>query len=136
MSKVNPIQPTESELAILQILWTQGPCPVREVNDQLNASRAAGQKEIGYTTTLKIMQLMLDKGLVDRNTAMRTHIYRAAVAENAIRKNLLNRFVDTAFRGSAMDLVMQALGNEDTSQEELNELKAFIKKIEEDRKNS
>ncbi len=135
MSKINPIQPTESELAILQILWALGPCPVREVNDQLNARRKPGQKEVGYTTTLKIMQLMLNKGLVDRNTDTRTHIYRAAVAEQAIRKNLLNRFVKTAFRGSAMDLVMQALGNEDASQEELNELKAFIKRIEEDRKN-
>ncbi|MEM6379254.1 MAG: BlaI/MecI/CopY family transcriptional regulator, partial [Bacteroidota bacterium] len=84
--------------------------------------------------TLKIMQLMLEKGLVARDTSSRTHIYRAAVSEEATRASLLNRFVDTAFRGSAMDLVMQALGNKDTSAEELAEIKAFIQKIEADRK--
>jgi predicted transcriptional regulator len=80
------------------------------------------------------MQLMLKKGLVARDTSSRTHIYRAAVAEDQTRAQLLDRFVDTAFRGSAMDLVMQALGNEDTSEDELKEIKDFIQQIESERK--
>ncbi|GAB5554420.1 MAG: hypothetical protein Sapg2KO_40110 [Saprospiraceae bacterium] len=129
MANQHPAKPTESELEILQVLWANGPCAVRTVNDQLNL-----QREVGYTTTLKIMQLMLNKGLVARDTSSRTHIYRAAVSEKETRANLLDRFVDTTFRGSAMDMVMQALGNKDTSAEELAEIKAFIKKIEADRK--
>lgn len=129
MANQHPPKPTESELEVLQILWAKGPCSVRAVNDLLNL-----QREVGYTTTLKIMQLMLDKGLVARDTSARTHIYQSAVSEKATRANLLDRFVDTAFRGSSMDLVMQALGNKDTSAEELAEIKAFIQKIEADRK--
>lgn len=129
MSKDKSIQPTESELEILQILWEDGPSSVRAVNDRLNE-----QREVGYTTTLKIMQLMLKKGLVSRDTSSRTHIYQAAVAETPTRAQLLDRFVDTAFRGSAMDLVMQALGNEDTSEDELKEIKDFIQQIESERK--
>ena len=129
MSPKEVFKPTESELEILQILWAKGPSSVRQVNDLLNQRR-----EVGYTTTLKIMQLMLEKGLVNRDTSTRTHVYRTAVSEQDTRKRLLDRFVDTTFRGSAMDLVMQALGNKDTSQEELNEIKAYIQKIEQDRK--
>jgi predicted transcriptional regulator len=129
MANNHPSKPTESELEVLQILWAFGPSSVRTVNDQLNQ-----QREVGYTTTLKIMQLMLNKGLVARDTSSRTHIYQAAVSEDQTRAHLLDRFVDTAFRGSAMDMVMQALGNKDTSTEELEEIKAFIQKIEADRK--
>lgn len=129
MANQHPPKPTESELEILQILWAKGPYSVRAVNDQLNL-----QREVGYTTTLKIMQLMLNKGLVARDTSSRTHIYKAAVSEEETRANLLDRFVDTTFRGSAMEMVMQALGNKDTSAAELAEIKAFIKKIEADRK--
>lgn len=118
-------KPTESELEILQILWQEGPSSVRTVNEQLNEAR-----EVGYTTTLKIMQIMADKGLVTRNTESRTHIYAAAVEEAEAQKNLLEKFVDTTFRGSAMSLVMQALGNHNASEEELDEIKALIKKLE------
>ena len=122
-------KPTEAELAILQILWEHGPSSVRYVNDELNKARDV--RDIGYTTTLKIMQIMAaDKGLVKRDTSSRTHIYRAAVSEAATRKNLLKKFVDSTFRGSAMELVMQALGNHETSQAELDEIKALIEKIE------
>ncbi|HKK75971.1 MAG TPA: BlaI/MecI/CopY family transcriptional regulator [Saprospiraceae bacterium] len=129
MSKNKSVQPTESELEILQVLWAEGPSPVRAVNDRLNE-----QREVGYTTTLKMMQLMLKKGLVARDASSRTHIYRAAVTEAQTRAQLLDRFVDTAFRGSAMELVMQALGNEDTSEDELKEIKDFIQQIESERK--
>jgi len=129
MSKIN-IKPTESELEILQILWEHGASTVRFVNDFLNKKRASGQKEIGYTTTLKLMQLMHEKGLASRNEESRTHIYEAKVQEGEMQKALLEKFVDKTFRGSAMKMVMQALGNHKTSKEELDEIKALISKIE------
>lgn len=128
MSKEKPVRPTESELEILQILWQRGPSSVREVNDQLNEIR-----EVGYTTTLKIMQIMADKGIVERNTSSRTHIYSAAISEEETRGKLLDQFVDKTFRGSAMQLVMQALGKHKASSEDLDELKALIRKMEEDK---
>lgn len=122
-------KPTDSELSILQILWENGEASVREVNEQLNEQNT-GDKEIGYTTTLKLMQIMLDKKLVSRNTDSRTHIYSAAISEAETQGKLLNQFVDATFRGSAMKLVMQALGNHKASSEELDEIKALIEKIE------
>jgi len=122
------IKPTESELEVLQILWQEGSCPVRRVNEILNAHR-----EVGYTTTLKIMQIMLDKGLVVRNTDNRTHIYDAGVFETDIQNQLLNNFVNAAFRGSASRLVMQLLGNHNASESELHEIKALIEKLENDK---
>lgn len=124
-------RPTEGELAILQVLWLHGPSTVRFINDELN-KEIEDEREIGYTTTLKLMQLMLDKGLLSRDTSQRTHVYRALITENAARQRLLDKFVNTTFRGSAMDLVMQALGNHDASQEELAAIKALIKKIEDE----
>ena len=127
MSKnINP-KPTDGELEILQILWEHDEVPVRFVNDLLNEKHS---KEIGYTTTLKLMQIMLDKGLVKRNASSRTHIYSAAIEESETQQTLLNQFVDAAFRGSAMKMVMQALGNHEASKEELDEIKALIEKIE------
>ena len=81
-------QPTEAELEILTVLWEQGPATVREVNDQLNARRT-DQKEVGYTTTLKLLQIMFEKGLVDRNATTRTHVYQATYAQTDIQGNLL-----------------------------------------------
>ena len=117
--------PTESELEILQVLWQMGPCTVRQVNDILNERR-----EIGYTTTLKLLQIMAEKQLVSRDTSDRVHIYHAAVGESSTQQRLLKHFVDTLFRGSASQLVMQALGNHEASSEELDEIKSLIEKIE------
>ena len=122
-------KPTDSELGILQILWENGEASVRKVNEQLNEQNTS-DKEIGYTTTLKLMQIMLDKNLVSRNTDSRTHIYSAAISESETQGKLLDQFVDATFRGSAMKLVMQALGNHKASSEELDEIKALINKIE------
>jgi len=122
-------KPTESELAILQILWQNGASSVRFVNDELNKKR-----EVGYTTTLKFMQIMLDKKFVTRNTESRTHIYEAAISEADTQQMLLDKFVDATFRGSAMKLVMQALGNHESSTEELDEIKALIDEIERKKK--
>ncbi|GGE95326.1 BlaI/MecI/CopY family transcriptional regulator [Hymenobacter cavernae] len=118
-------KPTESELEILQVLWQHGPSTVRFVNDQLSQKR-----EVGYTTTLKLLQLMLEKGLVHRDDDSRTHVYRPAVREEETQGLLLDRFVDAAFGGSAMKLVMQALGNRRTSREELDQIRSLLNDIE------
>ena len=118
-------KPTEAELEILQVLWQYGPSPVRFVNDKLNE-----QREVGYTTTLKLMQIMVDKGIAIRITDQRSHIYEAAASEEATKTRLLDQFVDAAFNGSAMKMVMQALGQHQASQKELEEIKALIERIE------
>lgn len=126
-------KPTDSELEILHILWKQGPCTVRTVNDLLNEQRRSGQKTreaAGYTTTLKLMQIMLEKSMVSREEDGRTHIYTAAIRESDTQGLLLQDFVDNAFRGSTARLVMQALGNHEASAEELDEIKALIARIE------
>ncbi|MCU0469942.1 MAG: BlaI/MecI/CopY family transcriptional regulator [Arcicella sp.] len=115
------LKPTESELEILQILWQNGPSSVRFVNEELTK-----QREVGYTTTLKLMQIMFDKKLLSRTEEGRYHLYKAEIEEEATQINLLEKFVDATFRGSAMKLVMQALGNHDSSKEELEEIKKLI----------
>jgi len=120
-----PFKPTDAEIEILQILWERGASSVREINDILNERR-----EVGYTTTLKLMQIMNEKGIVKRDTAARTHIYKAVAKENDTKNNLISDFVNIAFHGSAMNLVMQALGNTSSSQNELDELKTLISKLE------
>lgn len=118
-------KPTESELEILKVLWSKGPSTVRDVNNVLNTIR-----EIGYTTTLKIMQIMTQKGTVKRDESSRTHIYSAAVKEAEIKDAMIDRLMDTAFSGSASQLVMQALGRGKTSPQELEKIKAMIEKME------
>lgn len=125
MTKKEANRPTEAELEILQVLWSEGPASVRQVNDVLNEVRP-----VGYTTTLKLMQIMLDKGLLVRDASRRTHIYRAAVAERDTRQSLLENLVEQAFRGSAMDLVLQALGSHRATPRELEEIKALIEQLE------
>ncbi|MBK8885911.1 MAG: BlaI/MecI/CopY family transcriptional regulator [Saprospiraceae bacterium] len=122
---MNKYKPTDGEIEILQILWANGASSVRDINDLLNKRR-----EVGYTTTLKLMQIMNEKGLVQRDTAARSHIYKAIVKENDIKNNLIYNFVNVAFNGSAMNLVMQALGNTPSSRHELEELKSLITEIE------
>lgn len=126
MKQKNIIRPTEAELEILQILWISEPSTVRYVNDILNE-----KKDVGYTTTLKIMQIMTKKGFVERNKEKRTHIYKVVINEKETKNLLMNKFLDTTFGGSAAKLVMQALGNHKTHKEELKKIKDLIKKIEE-----
>ena len=120
-------RPTDSELEILQVLWANGPSSVRFVHEQISQ-----QRDVGYTTVLKLMQIMAEKGLAGRDTSKRTHIYRARGAEEETQQNLLRRFMDTTFRGSASKLVLQALGNAKTSPEELDEIKALIQRMEDE----
>ncbi len=123
------IKPTDAELEILQILWENGPCTVRFVNEQLNV-----KKRVGYTTTLKFMQIMTEKKMLGRNEKNRTHIYRPLIAKEETQNLLLDKFLLNAFGGSAMKLVMQALGNHQPTQEELDEIKAYIKNVERSKK--
>jgi BlaI family penicillinase repressor len=120
-----PPKPTDAELEILHVLWQHGPTTVRTVNEQLSQTR-----EVGYTTTLKIMQLMLEKGLVQRDDEGRSHIYRAAVREQDTQGLLLDRFVEATFGGSALKLVMQALGHRKTSADELAQIRRLLNDIE------
>ena len=126
----NEIRPTDAELEILQVLWRKGPSTVREINDLLNVDP---EKNIGYTTTLKIMQIMYDKGLLLRDDAQRTHVYTAAVREGKIQSALLDRFLNAAYLGSASKLALQLLGNHKTTPDELAQIKALIDQLEKDK---
>lgn len=121
------IKPTESELEILNILWSEGPCNVRMVNEIINE-----QKEVGYTTTLKLMQIMTQKGLVERDESSRSHIYSAKIKAQDIQEQMLDKLLNTAFGGSASKLVLSALGSGKASAGELEEIKALIQKLEQD----
>ncbi len=118
--------PTDSELEILQVLWQHGAQTVRFINDALNDKREPNQKEIGYTTTLKLMQIMLDKNLLERDIIERSHIYRPAVNEKITQEQVLRTVVNNAFGGSASSLVLRALGTGNTSREELEKIKELI----------
>ncbi|HNQ84233.1 MAG TPA: BlaI/MecI/CopY family transcriptional regulator [Bacteroidales bacterium] len=121
-------KPTETELEILSILWNKGPATVRDVNDEMSRS-----KPTGYTTTLKLMQIMAEKGLVEREMDGRSHIYHALARQEDAQVSMLDRLLETAFGGSASKLVMQTLGNHKTTESELKEIKLLIKKLEEEK---
>ncbi|HEY0039439.1 MAG TPA: BlaI/MecI/CopY family transcriptional regulator [Flavisolibacter sp.] len=120
------IKPTESELEILQILWQNGTATVRDVHEEL-----AKTKEAGYTTTLKLMQIMHDKGLVKRDESMRTHIYQPAVNKEKTQKHLLDKMIDSLFGGSSTQLVLQALGSgeQKVSAEELEKIQILLNNL-------
>ena len=117
MARVLP-RPTDSELAILRVLWERGPSTVRQVHEALVG-------ETGYTTTLKLMQIMADKGLVTRNESARTHVYSASAGEEQTQRLLVKDLVDRAFGGSSAALVLRAL-SEGTSEDELREIRQLI----------
>lgn len=117
-------KPTESELEILQILWEKGNCTVRDVHEILEKS-----KDSGYTTTLKLMQIMHEKGLVKRDTSSKTHIYTALVNQQKTEQHLVNKMIDNVFNGSAARLVMQALGNHSASKDEIDSIKKYLDEL-------
>src|SRR5688500_11420908 len=121
MATTRYIKPTESELEILQVLWKRGLATVREVHEEL-----AALKDAGYTTTLKLMQIMNEKGLVKRDDSMRTHVYQAAVSKEKTQKHLLSKMIDNLFGGSPTQLVIQALGEAKASPEELERIQALL----------
>ncbi|MDQ6609338.1 MAG: BlaI/MecI/CopY family transcriptional regulator [Bacteroidota bacterium] len=119
------IKPTESELEILNILWQNDTSTVRDVHEQL-----AKTKDVGYTTTLKLMQIMHEKGLVKRDESMRTHIYQPAVNQEKTQKHLVAKMIDSLFGGSSTQLVLQALGSGDNvSAEELEQIQTLLNNL-------
>lgn len=116
-----PIKPTESELEILQVLWQKGKATVREVHEELSRT-----KDRGYTTTLKLMQIMFEKGLVSRDDSAKTHIYQPLVTRERTQKHMVGKMIDTLFSGSSAQLVMQALGNNRASKQELEQIQKIL----------
>ena len=116
------MEPTKSELEILQVLWQHGPSTVRFVNDRLNEEK----REVAYTSTLKLMQIMHEKGLLLRDESQMKHVYAAAEDESKTKGFLLERFVDNLYEGSASKLLMQLLGNKKTSKKELDAIRALL----------
>src|ERR1700722_4712424 len=123
---IKKIEPTRSELEILQVLWQHGPSTVRFVNDKLNEQKRAVQ----YTSTLKLMQIMAEKQILKRDESNMKHIYSPAVEEHKTKSFLLDRFVDSMYNGSASNLVMQLLGNKKTSKKELQAIKEMLDKLD------
>ena len=122
------IKPTDSELEVLALIWQRGTLTVRQIHDQIKRSR-----DIGYTTTLKIMQIMFEKGMLTRSKQGKTHLYNAVESQQKTQDGLVNKIVNTAFHGSAKDLVMQALGSTKTSKAELDEIRAYLDKLEKEK---
>ncbi|HTE00708.1 MAG TPA: BlaI/MecI/CopY family transcriptional regulator [Mucilaginibacter sp.] len=124
--KITSSEPTKSELEILQVLWQLGPSTARFVNDHLNEEK----REVIYMSTLKLMQIMVGKGFLEKDESQMRHVYRAKAEEGKTKGQMLERVVDTLFNGSAGSLMMQLLGNKKISPEEMEEFKELIKKID------
>ena len=126
MSSPKLIKPTESELEILQILWSKGIATVREVHEELAHSNF---KDVGYTTTLKLMQIMFEKGLVGRDDSVKIHVYHPVVSREKTQKQLLGKMITNLFGGSPTELVIHALGNHKASPEELEEIQQLLNNL-------
>ncbi|MBS0202545.1 MAG: BlaI/MecI/CopY family transcriptional regulator [Planctomycetes bacterium] len=125
MAANNLPKPTEAELAILRVLWERGRSTVREVTDAIQVERGTG-----YTTALKLMQIMHDKGLVKRDDSSRTHVYEAVAAAEVTQRQLIGDLLDRAFGGSARKLVLQALSGRKASREDLAEIRKLLDELE------
>lgn len=121
MSIIKNTKPTESELEILQVLWEKKQATVREVHEVLSIT-----KDAGYTTTLKLMQIMFEKGLVKRDDSNKTHIYTPNISREGTQKQMVGKIIDTMFGGSSTQLVMQALGNNKPNKNELDEIQKLL----------
>ena len=128
MSRMSAPRPTDAELAILRILWDRGPSTVRQVHERMTPER-----QPAYTTALKLLQIMTEKGLVERDERDRTHVYRARLSEETTQRQLVRDLVDRAFAGSAGKLVMQALATKRASAEELKTIRHAIDEARNDR---
>jgi len=118
-------KPTESELEILQVMWRLGECTVRDVHEEL-----AKTKEVGYTTTLKLMQIMNDKGMVTRDASSKVHVYTAVITRQQAQTTAVDKILDTVFKGSTADLVIQALGQHRASNDEIDAIKKYLQQFE------
>ncbi len=128
MAKRDPPRPTDAELAILRVLWEHGPCTVRRVQESLGRD-----KPTGYTTALKLLQVMTEKGLVLRDESLRSHVYRARSSEEHTQRELVVDLIRRAFGGSARKLVVQALASKEASAEELAEIRQHLDRLEQER---
>jgi BlaI family penicillinase repressor len=120
-------QPTEAELEILQLLWANEPCTVRDIHDALHVRGGTG-----YTTALKLLQVMHAKGLVKRDDSQRAHVYRAAVSKERTQKSFMVDMLQRVFEGSSSQLVLHALGMQRASRAELDSIRLFLNKIDKD----
>src|SRR5580704_3252030 len=127
--KTNLPRPTDSELAILRVLWRLGPATVRAVHDELCRTQ-----EMGYTTVLKMLQIMTEKGLVTRDESERSHVYQPACGEQTVQRQLVRHLLERAFGGSAQKLVLQALAAKKSSSKELAEIRKLLDQMEKDSK--
>jgi BlaI family penicillinase repressor len=128
MGKVELLRPTDAELSILRVLWQRGESTVRQVFEALNQER-----EMGYTTVLKLMQIMTEKGLVERDETERTHVYQASLTQAQTQQQLVGDLLDKAFGGSASQLVLQALSAKPASAQELNRIRQLLDELEGDK---
>jgi len=124
-TEIKKIEPTKSELEILRVLWEHGPSPVRFVMEELNKKR-----EMNYTAVLRLMQLMADKGILQRDQTQMQHIYQVVEEENKTKEHLLDKFLDTLYKGSAASLIIQLVGNKKATKEEIKKIKALLNKME------
>ncbi len=129
MNRSSLPKPTDAELAILQVLWDNGPSTVRHVQDALEDARGTG-----YTTTLKLMQIMHEKGLLKRDDSSRSHVYSAAVSREKTQRQMVGQLLEQVFDGSAKQLILQALSSRKSSKAELAEIRKLIEEIEGDSK--
>ena len=118
------VKPTEGELEILQVLWEKGKATVREVHEIILQT-----KDAGYTTTLKLMQIMFEKGLVTRDDSAKTHIYQANVSKEKTQSQFVGRMINSLFGGSSSQLVMQALGSQSPTKEEIDEIQQYLNNL-------
>src|SRR5260370_41595377 len=122
--KAKQIEPTKSELEILQVLWEHGPSPVRFVMEELNKKRG-----LNYTAVLRLMQLMTDKGILKRDKSQMQHVYQVVEEENKTKEHLLDKFLYTLYKGSEASLIMQLVDNKKASKEELKNIKSLLDKL-------
>jgi len=125
-AQAGPQEPTKSELAVLQVLWQQGPSTVRHVHDTLNE----GKEAVQYTSTLKLMQVMAEKGMLARDESSMKHVYSPLLEEGGTKNRLLKKFIDTMYHGSVSNMMVALLGNEQTSGEDLQKLKELLAEME------
>jgi len=125
VSNLNLSRPTDAELAILRVLWSRGPSTVRQVHEALSRDR-----ETGYTTVLKLMQIMTEKGLVERDESERTHVYQARFTQEQTQERLVSDLLEKAFGGSASQLVMRALAAKPASADELAQIRRLLDELE------
>lgn len=125
MGKIKINKPTEGELAILGVLWEKGEVSVRTVHEEICKTK----KDAGYTTTLKLMQIMFEKGLVSRDSSSKTHFYTAAVSLEKTQQQFVNKMINSLFAGSSTELVMHALGGHNSTNDELEKIQQLINRL-------